>query len=251
MAERRKSLSKSIRFEVFKRDSFTCQYCGRTAPDVVLEVDHIIPVAKGGDNSLTNLITACFDCNRGKRDKKLTDSQSMKIQKEELDRLNKRKEQLEMMAKWKLELFDIENQEVDKIIDLINETMCINISLTDCGRKNLKKHIKEYGFNEILECAMIAFEQYEDVEIAFSKISGIARNRKMQSENPILRRIYYIRGILRNRLNYINENKVMQLLKEWDDKGLSLDTAEDIAKKCSNWSDWVDTIEEWLESEGD
>ena len=41
---KRKSLSKKIRFEVFKRDKFTCQYCGKTAPNVVLEVDHIEPV---------------------------------------------------------------------------------------------------------------------------------------------------------------------------------------------------------------
>ena len=69
---KRKGISKSTRFEVFKRDSFTCQYCGKSAPDVVLEVDHINPVSKGGDNDISNLITACFDCNRGKKDKKLT-----------------------------------------------------------------------------------------------------------------------------------------------------------------------------------
>ncbi len=51
---------------MFKRDSFTCGYCGRTPPLVVLEVDHIQPVVLGGDNSEGNLITACFDCNRGK-----------------------------------------------------------------------------------------------------------------------------------------------------------------------------------------
>ena len=66
---KRKNLSKSVRFEVFKRDSFTCQYCGKSAPDVVLEVDHIIPVSKGGDNDISNLITSCFECNRGKSNK--------------------------------------------------------------------------------------------------------------------------------------------------------------------------------------
>jgi 5-methylcytosine-specific restriction endonuclease McrA len=58
---KRKSMSKKLRFEVFKRDSFACQYCGNKAPDVVLEVDHINPVSKGGDNSILNLITSCFD----------------------------------------------------------------------------------------------------------------------------------------------------------------------------------------------
>ena len=54
------------RFEIFKRDSFTCHYCGRKAPSITLQLDHIIPVAKGGDNSSDNLLTSCEECNRGK-----------------------------------------------------------------------------------------------------------------------------------------------------------------------------------------
>lgn len=62
----RKSLSPKIRFEVFQRDSFTCQYCGRKTPAVILEVDHIIPVKKGGGDDFENLRTSCWECNHGK-----------------------------------------------------------------------------------------------------------------------------------------------------------------------------------------
>jgi len=55
-----------IRWQVLKRDNFTCQYCGRKAPDVVLNVDHKIPQSKGGKYTVENLITACWDCNIGK-----------------------------------------------------------------------------------------------------------------------------------------------------------------------------------------
>lgn len=65
---RRQGMSRALRFHVLKRDDFTCQYCGRRAPDVALEVDHIVPVAKGGVSEIANLTTACEDCNRGKRD---------------------------------------------------------------------------------------------------------------------------------------------------------------------------------------
>ena len=69
---KRKALSTKSRFEIFKRDEFTCQYCGAHPPEVVLEVDHIIPVADGGANDETNLTTACFDCNRGKSARSLS-----------------------------------------------------------------------------------------------------------------------------------------------------------------------------------
>ena len=66
------SISKKLRFDVFKRDLFACQYCGNSPPAVVLEVDHIVPVSSGGDGVINNLITSCFDCNRGKGARELT-----------------------------------------------------------------------------------------------------------------------------------------------------------------------------------
>lgn len=67
----RQGLSKRIRFEVFKRDQFTCQYCGHRPPDVLLQVDHVIAVAKGGSNDPDNLVTSCATCNAGKSDRPL------------------------------------------------------------------------------------------------------------------------------------------------------------------------------------
>lgn len=67
------ALSVRTRFEVFKRDGFTCGYCGKKSPEVVLEVDHIIPVAGGGSDDTINLLTSCWDCNRGKSDKPLNE----------------------------------------------------------------------------------------------------------------------------------------------------------------------------------
>jgi len=62
----RKTLSKKRRYQILERDKFTCRTCGRSAPEVALHVDHIIPVSKGGNNTLENLQTLCVDCNLGK-----------------------------------------------------------------------------------------------------------------------------------------------------------------------------------------
>ena len=62
----RKAISTRTRFLILKRDGFTCQYCGASAPRVELHVDHVIPVAAGGTNDPDNLVSACRDCNLGK-----------------------------------------------------------------------------------------------------------------------------------------------------------------------------------------
>lgn len=59
----------SMRFQILERDSFTCRFCGRRAPETELEVDHVQPRSKGGSDDISNLVTACRDCNRGKGDR--------------------------------------------------------------------------------------------------------------------------------------------------------------------------------------
>lgn len=70
---KRKPISTRTRFEIFKRDRFACQYCGRQPPQVTLQIDHVVAVANGGDNSDVNLLTSCADCNSGKSDRPLTE----------------------------------------------------------------------------------------------------------------------------------------------------------------------------------
>lgn len=67
------AVSKRLRFEVFKRDKFTCQYCGRRPPDVMLEADHVVAKSAGGPDTMENLTTSCLTCNRGKAAKGLGD----------------------------------------------------------------------------------------------------------------------------------------------------------------------------------
>lgn len=60
------AVSKRLRYEVLRRDNHACRYCGASAPDVKLNVDHVIPTSLGGSDKPTNLVTACADCNSGK-----------------------------------------------------------------------------------------------------------------------------------------------------------------------------------------
>ncbi|GGG04352.1 hypothetical protein GCM10007304_18080 [Rhodococcoides trifolii] len=60
------TVSKRLRFEILRRDNHTCRYCGATAPNVTLQVDHVTAKTLGGTDHPTNLVTACSDCNSGK-----------------------------------------------------------------------------------------------------------------------------------------------------------------------------------------
>lgn len=60
------AVSKRLRFEILRRDNHACRYCGATAPDAALTVDHVRPVTLGGTDDPSNLVAACRECNSGK-----------------------------------------------------------------------------------------------------------------------------------------------------------------------------------------
>jgi len=106
-------LSKKQRFAVFKRDGFCCQYCGAVPPSAVLEVDHINPVANGGKNNIDNLITACFDCNRGKGAEPLTVAPQSVVEKATL--LQEKMDQLRAFEKLQKQ----QQKLVEKSVDVV------------------------------------------------------------------------------------------------------------------------------------
>lgn len=63
---KRERIPQGVRFDVFRRDNFTCVYCGRSSPAVTLHCDHVVAHSKGGSDEKENLVTACEDCNFGK-----------------------------------------------------------------------------------------------------------------------------------------------------------------------------------------
>lgn len=58
----------AVRKYVFERDKYQCQSCGKKQNETNLNIDHIIPLARGGSNDISNLQTLCFQCNSKKTD---------------------------------------------------------------------------------------------------------------------------------------------------------------------------------------
>lgn len=93
----------AVRFDIFKRDNFTCQYCGLKPPQVVLHVDHINPKSKGGSDTEENLITSCQSCNLGKGSKPLE-----RIKVPELPSLQDEAQKLEQLKQYQAHLMEKE-----------------------------------------------------------------------------------------------------------------------------------------------
>lgn len=239
----RKPISKKLRFEVFKRDSFTCQYCGKSAPSVVLEVDHIEPVSKGGTNDILNLVTSCFDCNRGKSDKKLSEHNELDKQLDQLKELNERKNQIEMMLKWRRELKDLDNELVEALAEEFEEETGAIVNET--GKKLLKKLLKEYEYDTLCESIEKSATQYPDnAEKALKKIGSIA-HFILNPQNEDEKNLYYIRGILRNRLPNVDDNlAIISFKKAFYEYGADLDELRTMAIKATSWTNWKNRMEE-------
>lgn len=177
----RKSITKKTRFEIFKRDSFRCQYCGRGIDETILEVDHITPVAEGGSNDSINLITSCRDCNRGKGKRKLSNRAVAEKESKFLEEEKARLEQSQMVIEWKKELMKQRETEVEFISDYIGSIT--DYELSEAGKRTIRKLINEYGFDEVCTSTEISFDRYYDGSDwtwnkAFKKIGGVLYNRR-------------------------------------------------------------------------
>lgn len=167
-----RSLGKKLRFEVFKRDGFQCLYCGATPPSVVLQVDHMQPVADGGSNDLDNLVTSCQPCNIGKGSRSL--SQVPESLKDKAERIQEAEAQLvgyqrilaERDSRLDGETWQVLNMLVDEGQDVPRRDFA-----------TAKKFIAKIGFYEVKEAAEIASSKPWRGSRRFRYFCGVCINK--------------------------------------------------------------------------
>ncbi len=254
---KRASIKKSVRFEVFKRDNFACQYCGSAAPDVVLHLDHINPVAGGGGNDIINLVTSCVDCNLGKGAKELDDKSAIAKQRQQLEELNERREQLEMMLSWREALSTISDDEIDAIELVFSERT--GRSFTESGRKTVAKWLKRHAVADLIRGMDSALDSYfkdgdpddderhaELASKAFKMMPRILSAQSKYADRPYMKDLFYIRAIVRNRM-YCNERVAIDMLEEAYERGIHLDDLKRLATTSRNWTVWRDNLQDWID----
>ena len=159
---KRKAIGNAARFKIFARDSFRCQYCGRTPPAVRLHVDHVLPVAKGGTNEDENLVTSCSDCNHGKHTRKLERGQVPQDFAAMAEDAGERAKQLAAYRKGLAAL----RAELDSSIDLVGNAFWgkgLTFSYSDGkNRGQVERFMDLLGLAEVETAARIARAKFPD-----------------------------------------------------------------------------------------
>jgi hypothetical protein len=167
----RVALSKKLRFDVFKRDGFVCAYCGaHPSETVTLEVDHIHPVAEGGTNDPDNLVTACFDCNRGKRAEPLSSVPQSLAEKAELvaEREAQIRAYYDVLEARKRRVDD----EVWAVVDVYVERFA-DESVLRTRVASIKRFLELLPFPVVLEAMEMACNRFGGRDATFRYFCGI------------------------------------------------------------------------------
>lgn len=177
----RKAISKKIRFEVFKRDNFTCQYCGATPPQVILHVDHIVAVARGGENDMDNYATSCESCNQGKAANSLTSvPQSLKSKAADI---SEREEQLRgyhAVIEAKRNRIEDESWDVAEIL----EPGSIENGFNRRNLISIRSFVEKLGVFETMDAAEIAKAKFPwPTRKLFLYFCGICWRKLRESQN--------------------------------------------------------------------
>lgn len=175
MAGKRKVISKKTRFEVFKRDGFVCQYCGAHPPAVILEPDHINPVCNGGGNDMDNLVTYCFDCNRGKSGNLLT--VVPKSLKDKATEIQEREDQITGYREIMQASIDRIEDDMWRVADALYHEASVKGTRRD-WLQSIKMFLTKIDYYEVLDAAEIARanKPYSDRQ-RFAYFCGICWNK--------------------------------------------------------------------------
>jgi len=253
---KRVQVSKRIRFEVFKRDKFTCQYCGRKAPDVVLHIEHVEAVSRGGTNDIINLVAACVACNIGKSNIPLDDHSAVAKQRAQLTELQQRREQLQMMVEWRRGLSEIREEAIEEVSNFWGQ-LVPGYSVTKNGQQILRRALQKYSVAELIEAMEASTAKHielkdgkpmaDSASRAFDAITNFASVQRLKRDNPEKAKLLYIRGIMRKRFSYCPDDIALHRLEDAVAVGVSTDDLSQLAKRERTWTGWEAGLERLIE----
>ena len=139
ITDTKRGISIALRKKIFERDDYTCVYCGKSLwkNGIKLEVDHIIPISKGGTDDIDNLTTSCRKCNREKSGKLIGLVKNTSLENEKKLVKNTSKTGKNYQSKWyKLPVEMVKNTSSTDLKPNNGNSLLI-------PKETIKKHIKK------------------------------------------------------------------------------------------------------------
>ena len=169
--------------------------------------------------------------------------------------LEERRQQLDMLVRWRDELQNLHADTVQAIAARITQRG--GLGLSDTGLADVKKWLKKYELSIILRAVDEAFDNYlvytdnrggitiRSWETAFEKIPRIARVMTQEKTKPYLSRLFYIQGIIRRRVADTRYTCI-DYLEQTHVNGMGLDELELRAKRMQSLEDFQSSIDAWF-----
>lgn len=163
------------------------------------------------------------------------------------------RQQMETRMNVAEDLRDIAMETVERLCAYW-ESYTPGISVNENGRRHLLEWVRTYSLEELTYGMDVAAAHYlrtdregriipESWENAFWKIRGVCRTERALKDEPDLRDLYYIRGILKNKcMHYFNKVQALNGLKAARSWGISIAELRDIALQTKNWNHFVQLI---------
>lgn len=237
------AITKKLRFEVFKRDDFKCAYCGKSPPEVTLEIDHIHPKSKGGKDDINNYITACFDCNRGKRDIPLD-----RIPNKLIDNLEVLKEKEDQIKEYRKFIQKIERR-VRKDIEDVAQVYRENYPGYDLSDQfkntSIRKFLQLLPKHEVIDSLRLAVSRKDnDGEGAIKYFCGVCwrKIKRETSEIKIINEWIALSKKYGKGGGYYNASDVGDISHLWGDQIINLMHETFKEKRVSYWKYFMNLV---------
>lgn len=220
----RKPIPGHLRHKVFVRDNYRCVECGATNMETTLEIDHIIPVSKGGTNDIDNLQTLCKECNRAKSATiwnveygSTFDSNS------NLKAITAKMKEQRNRANPKPLLENLSEKEFSKL--------CHNLSIDNQSKttKNINYLCENYDAYFLQK----SIRQLKKDEKYFSK-------KLLENQNPLI--CYCLSKRLLGKEKYSKENLISELVNNFSYEELRKEV--EISHENANFYDWIHSLDE-------
>ena len=212
----RQPIPRQLRHEVFKRYGYRCCECGASKNETSLEIDHILPVAKGGTNDIDNLQTLCRECNRMKHtDEWVGGENTLEVSVNELNSIKKIIQRLNE----ELEKTTNEDEKFEikfKIIKLNEEISILENKIEKLRieqENNIKEHAEQIRKKKLFKKVYVLLE--DDILI-FSKFHSLPFSNKNDIVNYLVNE--YSEEQILDMINELNETR-SKIIKEINDSG--------------------------------